>query len=197
MFPPTQRTNKWVIPHTRAKAQVKPLFLSPKLAEGPSEARRNNEKGWICSSDWFIVNIYSFIPVQSRLGPCKDKTAVSKLSPVEAVTCHASSCAIPLRLWQGTQRETGRGRCAIRASRRRKQSTVGLYWINSNIEDMSREEGRECSKKNKPQKKSLKYEPSEFQKQLQNSRFPVQEMWDSSDSGFTTDIQETGVGLNK
>lgn len=152
MFPPTQRTNKWVIPHTRAKAQVKPLFLSPKLAEGPSEARRNNEKGWICSSDWFIVNIYSFIPVQSRLGPCKDKTAVSKLSPVEAVTCHASSCAIPLRLWQGRQRETGR-RCAIRASRRRKQSTVGLYWINSNIEDMSREEGRECSKKNKPKKK--------------------------------------------
>lgn len=50
---------------------------------------------------------------------------------------------------------------------------------------MSREEGRECSKKNNNnKKKSLKYEPSEFQKQLQNSQFPVQEMWDSSDSAF-------------
>lgn len=53
----------------------------------------------------------------------------------------------------GNRQEKARRPCAIRASRRRKQSTVGLYWINSNIEDMSREEGRECSNKNKKKPK--------------------------------------------
>lgn len=136
MFPPTQCTNKWVIPHTRAKAQVKPLFLSPKLAE-VHQKPSNNEKGWICSYDRFIVNIYSFIPVQSWLGPCKNKTAVSKLSSVEPVTYAMrlswNVAIIPLRLWQGTHRETGRKRWGgrVQSGHQDGESNLQLDFIGS------------------------------------------------------------------
>lgn len=143
MFPPTQCTNKWVIPHTRAKAQIKPLFLSPKLAavpQKPVKAHRNNEKAWICSYDRFIVNIYSFIPVQSWLGPCKNKTAVSKLSPVEPVTyaMRLSRNILIIQvcaalLWQGRHRETGRkrGGARVQPGHQDGESKLQLDFIGS------------------------------------------------------------------
>lgn len=141
--------NQWVIPHAHTKAQIKPLFLSPELAEVhqkphnkcthkcPAQERsRMNALAY----DSFIVNIYSsVIPVQRWLGPCKNKTVVSKLSSVESVTCAwagtpSSVRAAPLLLLQGRGScAKARTWCAIRASRRGKQSTVRLYWINSNI----------------------------------------------------------------
>lgn len=92
---------------------------------------------------------------------------------------HSGLCrvAIPLRLWQGTHRETGRRRWGdrVQSGHQDGESNLQLDFIGS-IQTLKtcleRKEENVATKT-----KSLKYEPSEFQKQLQNSQFPVQKMW--------------------